>query len=131
MDIFGNESYEQAVLRSPFDFDTHKRCFINYFEVVILEDGTIEYAVPCHQEKLFAVIQGRSNETREEIGKRCPPEYYFSFNEWLAKEARALCVWDRFYYGEPNEKQMEALRRCQEEGLYRGELSNDRKENLA
>ena len=41
------------VLHSPFDVKVHKATFVNYLEVVILEDGTVEYAVPSHQEKMI------------------------------------------------------------------------------
>ena len=46
---------EEYTLYCPFDIEKHKKTFINYLEVVILEDGTIEYAVPSHQEKQFSL----------------------------------------------------------------------------
>lgn len=38
-----------------FDLEKHKQTYVQYLEVVILEDGTVEYAVPSHQEKLIAL----------------------------------------------------------------------------
>ena len=29
-----------------FDYETHRKNFINYLEVIINKDGTVEYAVP-------------------------------------------------------------------------------------
>lgn len=45
-----------AILQSDFDFATHSKSFHNYCEVVILEDGKIEYAVPSHDQKLLSVV---------------------------------------------------------------------------
>ena len=38
-----------------FDLEKHKQTYVQYLEVVILEDGTVEYAVPSHQEKLIEI----------------------------------------------------------------------------
>ena len=40
-----------------FDLEQHKQTYVQYLEVVILEDGTVEYAVPSHQEKLIALLE--------------------------------------------------------------------------
>lgn len=40
-----------------FDLEKHKQTYVQYLEVVILEDGTVEYAVPSHQEKLIALMK--------------------------------------------------------------------------
>lgn len=40
-----------------FDLEKHKQTYVQYLEVVILEDGTVEYAVPSHQEKLIALLE--------------------------------------------------------------------------
>ena len=43
---------QDEILHSPFDMKTHKENFINYLEVIILENGTIEYAIPSHIKNL-------------------------------------------------------------------------------
>ena len=39
----------------PFDAEKHKAKYSNYLEVLILEDGTVVYAIPSHQEKAIAL----------------------------------------------------------------------------
>ena len=113
---------QEATLNSPFSFERHKRTFQNYFEVVILEDGTIEYAVPSHQEKLIALACERLHCTRDELSERCPYEYYCDYNVWLAMQAHAICVWDAFAQGVFNDAQLESLKRCKKEHLFKGML---------
>ncbi len=50
-------------LHSAFDLEKHKVTFINYLEVIILENGDIVYAVPSHIEKLIEIY----GKTKEEI----------------------------------------------------------------
>lgn len=111
---------EQAVLRSPFNVEVHKETFINYLEVVILEDGSIEYAVPSHQLKVTDIIAAQRNITRKDVFDICPPEYYLDFNFWLCKEAKAIMVWNRFFIGKPNNAQIQTLLMLMEEKLYHG-----------
>lgn len=56
---------EQQILHSPFDLETHKKTFINYFEAVILPSGEVEYAIPSHQEYLKKYIQKKFHLTDE------------------------------------------------------------------
>ena len=70
---------EQQILHSPFNIETHKKTFINYLEVVILENGIIEYAIPSHQEKLISICCKQLNIDRNELAKMCPQEYYFHY----------------------------------------------------
>jgi hypothetical protein len=111
---------ETEVLHAPFDFETHKKTFINYLEVVILEDGTIEYAVPSHQEKLIHVACKKLRVTRKELEDLCPKEFYFDYNTWLCNVSGCVSVWNDFKMGEPNEIQTAALKKLKEEGLYHG-----------
>lgn len=113
---------QEATLNSPFSFERHKRVFHNYFEVVILEDGTIEYAVPSHQEKLITLACERLHCTRDELSERCPHEYWGDYNVWLAMQAHAICVWDAFAQGVFNVAQLESLGRCKKERLFKGAL---------
>ena len=41
-----NKTLEEYSVYSPFDIKKHQETFINYLEVLILEDGTVDYAVP-------------------------------------------------------------------------------------
>lgn len=111
---------EQTVLRSPFNVEVHKETFINYLEVVILEDGTIEYAVPSHQLKVTDIIAAKRNITREDVADLCPPDMYLAYTEWLCKEAKAVMVWNDFYYGNPNDAQIQTLIMLMTEKLYYG-----------
>lgn len=114
-----------TVLNSPFDIDIHKATFINYLEVVILEDGTIEYAVPSHQEKLIKIACKRLNVTRAELNRMCPRNYWADFITWLCDQSHAIAVWNTFYQGSPNELQMESLYKLQEADLLK--LPNENK----
>ena len=60
-----------------FDLEKHKQTYVQYLEVVILEDGTVEYAVPSHQEKLIALACQKKGVSRQELNDLCPREYYY------------------------------------------------------
>ena len=111
---------EYTVLHSPFNVEIHKETFINYLEVVILEDGTIEYAIPSHQLKVTDIIASKRNITRNDVADLCPPEYYFDYNNWLCKESNTIMVWNNFYMGEPNDAQLQTIIMLMKENLYRG-----------
>lgn len=113
---------QNKILHSDFDIATHKKYFINYLEVVILEDGKVEYAVPSHQEKLVSIAAKKLGKTREDIVGMCPKEYYLGYNTWLSKISGAISVWNKFYQGEANEKQIKTLRELREAGLYHGDI---------
>lgn len=117
---------EQKVLHSPFDLQIHKETFINYLEVVILENGTVEYAVPSHQMKVTDIIAKQRNLTRTGVSELCPPEYYFDYNNWLCRESKAVMVWNDFFLGEPNDLQLHTLTILMEHGLYYGNIDVDR-----
>jgi len=110
----------QEVMNAPFDVATHKKTFINYLEIVILEDGTVEYAVPSHQEKLIALSCKKLNVTRDELNDLCPPEYYFDFMNWLCMISKAVALWNEYMIGEPNAQQLQTIQQLVEEKLYRG-----------
>lgn len=121
-----NHHNSQTVLRSPFDPDIHKETFINYLEVVILEDGVIEYAVPSHRIKVTDIIAKKRNITRDDVADLCPREYYMDYYFWLCREAKALMVWNNFYTGDPNDAQLQSLLMLLEKGLYTGKIEVDR-----
>lgn len=112
---------KQAVLHSPFDIEVHKATFTNYLEVVILEDGTIEYAVPSHQEKLIRLGCEKHNLSRDKFYDMCPKEYWCDVLTWLSMQTGAIAVWDFKIEGiQPNEAQLRALEMLRREGLYKG-----------
>jgi hypothetical protein len=110
----------QQVLRQPFDIETHKKTFINYLEVVILEDGTIVYAVPSHQKKLIEIACRKLRITEQELNDLCPKEYYFDFMTWLCMITKSVSLWNDFMHGKANEKQREAIQELIEADLYHG-----------
>ena len=113
---------EQQILHSQFNIETHKKTFINYLEVVILENGIIEYAIPSHQEKLISVCCKQLNIDRNGLAKMCPREYYADYTTWLCKTSKCVAVWDDFIVGEPNIKQIDSLKALKENSLYKGEI---------
>lgn len=115
--------YDTAkILRGAFNLEIHKEAFVNYLEVIIREDGTVEYAVPSHQEKLVKIAMGIMGVTRQELYDMCPPEYMFDVCRWLCNLTGCVSVWNEFYIGEPNDTQRWVLQNLRYHGLYRGEL---------
>lgn len=115
---------QQLVLHSPFDIQVHKATFKNYLEVIILESGTVEYAVPSHQEKMIQLGMKKTGLSREEFYNRCPKEYWFDVIAWLSKETRAIAVWDFKFEGWANPAQVEKLEELRAAGLYHGSTEN-------
>ena len=113
----------QKVLRSPFDIEVHKETFFNYLEVIIKENGVVEYAVPSHQEKLISIACKKEGISRDELGKRCPVEFYFDFMTWLCQMSGCVALWNDRMEGKANEKQQETIRGLINEGLYRGNIT--------
>ena len=110
----------QKVLRGKFDIATHKRTFIHYLEVIITEEGDVEYAVPSHQEKLIKIAMTKLGVTRYKLYDMCPPEYRFDVLKWLCEITGCLSVWNDFYIGKPNDIQYWVLRTLKYHGLYEG-----------
>ena len=113
-----------TVLNSPFDIEIHKAHFKNYLEVVILEDGTVEYAVPTHQEKLILLGMEKTGLSRYEFYNSCPREYWLDITAWLSKVTGAIAVWDFKFEGWANPIQIEKLEELRAAGLYRGSTEN-------
>lgn len=110
------------ILEGPFDLETHKKTFVNYLEVVLREDGTVEYATPSHQQKLIAIAMDMLGISRQELYDLCPPEYYADVILWLCKITHCVSVWEAFYCGVCNEAQTHTLQKLQEHGLYKGNI---------
>ena len=113
---------QNRILHSDFDIGVHKKYFVNYLEIVILEDGKVEYAVPSHQEKLLSLAMRKLRKTREEVVAMCPPEYYYDYDVWLSMMSGAIPVWNDFHRGKANEAQLKALQELKDAELYRGEV---------
>lgn len=109
-------------LHSPFDVGTHKANFVNYLEVVILPDGTVEYAVPSHQMKLERILADKLRMSVEDASSLCPYDMAFDYLGWLIRQTGCLSVWIDFCMGRPNEAQLETLKMLRREGLYKGEV---------
>ena len=110
------------ILHGKFDIETHKEAFVNYLEVIIREDGTVEYAVPSHQEKLIKIATKKLGVTRTQLLDMCPKEHLIDFIDWLCLRTNCVSVWNDFYIGVPNGAQRWALQTLRHHKLYRGEL---------
>ena len=122
--MMGEEKYD---LNSKFDFNKHKETFINYLEVLILEDGAIEYAVPSHQGKALELACKKLNKTKQEIEDMCPREYYADYLMWLLRLTNSVSVWGTsaehfIMYDKINDKQIKSLKRLKKHGLYKGKI---------
>lgn len=109
---------------SKFDIEKHKKYFIDYLEVVILEDGTIEYAVPSHTLKVETICCKQLNVSRKEL-ILLTREHIFDYAEWLLTICNAIMVWNKFYltgYNGININQKIALERLKQNGLYKGKI---------
>lgn len=105
------------ILQLPFDLRTHKKNFTNYLEVIILPNGTINYAVPSHQEKLIQIAMEQLSISRDQLSAAVPEDYYFDLIEWLCLVTKCVSVWNDRWIGEPNERQEEVIKMLVEEKL--------------
>lgn len=113
---------------STFDIEKHKATFIDYLEVLILEDGKVVYAVPSHQMKAEELACERLKIDKQNLINLCPKEYYFDYLKWVLTQAGAVAVWNDFYStGENglNNKQRATLKKLKMHGLYKGILRKD------
>ena len=114
-------------LCSKFDIKKHQETFINYLEVLILEDGTVEYAVPSHQGKALDLACKKLNKTKQEIEDMCPREYYCDYLTWLLGITKSVSVWGNcaehfIVYKTINKKQVATLKKLKKHGLYKGSI---------
>lgn len=108
---------------SEFDLEQHKKKFVHYLEVMIDRDGKVHYAVPSHQEWAIKESCKKLGMTRDELCDATPKEFYFDWMKWLLRQCDAVAVWEDFYMGEPNRKQMATLRELKMGGVFRGSIS--------
>lgn len=119
-------SYEEQsrVLASPFDKATHKETFKNYLEVIIFEDGRVEYAIPSHQEMLMRICCEQLGLTRDQLNAIVPREYYCDMITWLTKTSGCIAVRHIGYEGIANEVQLDVLKELAQYGLYLGDAGS-------
>ena len=113
---------QQRILHQPFDISVHKSTFYHYLEVIILPDGTVEYAVPSHQEKLTYLACNKLHISRDELTSLCPAEYYVDYMLWLCSISGAIAVWDKHVVGSPNQVQLDTLAVLKAHMLYLGQI---------
>lgn len=118
---------QQRVLHAPFDVETHKKTFINYLEVIIRNDGTIEYAVPSHMIKLQRIYGKTMDEVFEEYQHQHENEPYdvamlLDPVEWLCKKTGCISVWECGYAGIINDTQRKTLQMLHDNDLYHGRI---------
>lgn len=110
-------------LHSDFNIQLHKETFVNYLEVLILEDGTIVYAVPSHQLKGEEIAAKRLGLSISEFRDACPREAMFDYLPWIASQANCVFVWNSdIVYSKINRKQFASLKTLKLNGLYKGLL---------
>lgn len=110
-------------LYCPFDIEKHKQTFINYLEVVILSDGTIEYAVPSHQEKAIRLACKKLNCDRDYFIDVVSKDHIADWYEWLMDTAGVIMVWDRqVHYHNVTQAQIDSLKNLKNAGLYFGTI---------
>lgn len=113
---------QQEILQAPFDIEIHKKTFIDYLEVIVKPDGTIEYAVPSHMHKLMSVFENGKYSV-EQINEMFVQDMMgLSPIEWLCKKTGCISVWTNGYEGVANEQQTDTLRKLKAEGLYYGNI---------
>lgn len=92
---------------SAFDIDMHAATYINYLEVNIAPDGTIEYAHPSHQMHLENKLKERLGDGgfQKWLGTISTVDYF----EELQRVTGYISVWSDFFEGTPNAMQADAL----------------------
>lgn len=114
---------------SEFDIDLHAEIYINYLEVIITDDGVIHYAHPSHQMFLEKLYKDKFSEDQFLREYNCE-EAWRDYMGWLLKSTHAIAVWQTFYMGVANDKQIDSLKKLQEkkdkinQPLYKGGLES-------
>lgn len=113
---------EKYSVYSQFDINKHKETFVNYLEVMIDQDGTVNYAVPSHQEYAIKEACKKMNISRNQLSEMTPPEYYFDWLNWLLMQTGMIAVWNDRYMGTANRKQKNILKKLKINGVYKGAI---------
>ena len=118
---------QQEVLHSPFDIETHKQTFVSYLEVVISPEGTVEYAVPSHTDKLIEILAKQKGIKTFDEAKRYAFDTamnngYCSSIDFLTGVTGHISVWFNGYVAEdpPTKAQLDKLKELFDNGVYAG-----------
>lgn len=109
-----------------FDLEKHKKTYIDYLEVLVLEDGKVIYAIPSHQAKAEQLCCEKLGIERKQLLAMCPKEYWCDYLTWLSTICGAVSVWNNLYVvgnNGLNAKQRATLRRLKMNGLYKGKIA--------
>ena len=107
------------------DFDPvkHKKKYINYLEVLILESGKVVYAVPSHQMKAEQLAAEKLGISREDLVNNCSEKAKCDWLNWLLQQSGSIAVWTEGYIGNPNDRQKATLKRLKLYGIYSGPIA--------
>lgn len=97
------------ILHSPFDFETHNKAFFYYCEVVIYPDGTIEYAVPSHQQKAIDIYCKKHKLTKDDCYEIWNKDLFW-YDKVLAELGLVFVWYDQIQrFSNMTDKQQKAL----------------------
>ncbi len=82
------------ILHSKFDVETHSKNFINYCEVIVLSDGSVEYAVPSHERKVIEIFK-REFKLSDENFNNFPEELSV---DYICKKCHLIMLWYDYAY---------------------------------
>lgn len=125
MSDINNVELQRKALNEPFNIETHKRLFVSYLEVIIKPDGTVEYAVPSHYNKLISIYGESHNMTFDEAY-----DYFYNLHkvgifvdvDYLVRETKCVSIWFNGRIGEPNDAQTKTLKELKSAGIYNGRI---------
>ena len=83
-------------------------------EIVIDENGEIHYAVPSHQMFMENILKKRYGESEFKRMITEDKEAWYDYLPWLCKHTKCVPVWNEFYCGKPNDKQLQKLQQLKE-----------------
>lgn len=109
-----------------FDIEKHKQTYIDYLEVLILENGKVIYAIPSHTAKAEELCCEKLGIEWKQLADMCPREYWGDYLTWLLTICRAVALWSNSYaVGKNglNVKQKATLRKLKLNGLYKGNVA--------
>lgn len=114
---------EEYSVYSPFDLQKHKERYHNYLEVIILEDGTVRYAVPSHTTLATALAMEKLGVSEKELSDMCPKHFYGDYLNWLLFISNSVAVWTNGLMSwNVNKAQVSTLRKLKMAGVYRGKV---------
>ncbi len=108
-------------MRCKFDVELHKKYFPDSLSILILSDGSVEYAYPSATAKLIQ-IDGHSE---KQIRKECPREYKRSIDLYLCYKLN--CIYVNREHITPiqlTKDQLSTLRQLRSEGIFVGKVPN-------